>query len=139
MELKKRNEGRDSKRTCLLCHEKIVGRSDKKFCDDYCRTRYNYNKAKETPALYTQIYDQLKLNRKLLRHFNRGGIVHVRKEVLTQKGFNPHFFTHYWKNSKGDVYLFCFEYGFLKKVENGSEKYILILWQTYMSPPVGIV
>ncbi len=42
------------------------------------------------------------------------------------------FFTHYWKNAKGDVYLFVYEYGFLKKVENNNEKYVLIQWQDYM-------
>ncbi len=28
-------------RTCLECHEKIVGREDKKFCSDGCRNAYN--------------------------------------------------------------------------------------------------
>jgi hypothetical protein len=36
------------------------------------------------------------------------------------------------KNQKGDVYLFVYEYGFLKRKENGKDKYVLILWQEYM-------
>ena len=27
--------------TCLECGEKIIGRSDKKFCNDACRNSYN--------------------------------------------------------------------------------------------------
>jgi len=39
----------------------------------------------------------------------------VRAEKLIEFGFNPGYFTHFWKNTKGDVYLFVYEYGFLKK------------------------
>lgn len=46
-------------------------------------------------------------------------------------GFDPDFFTHYWKK-KEDVYLFVYEYGFLKRKEKDKEKYILITWQEYM-------
>ncbi|WP_348647002.1 hypothetical protein [Arenibacter sp. S6351L] len=48
------------------------------------------------------------------------------------EGFDPQFFTHYWKNQKGDVYLFVYEYGFLNKRHNGKDKYILVIWQDYM-------
>jgi hypothetical protein len=74
----------------------------------------------------------LRLNRKLLKEFNKGGKVIVRAEVLKELGFDSNFFTHYWKNTKGDVYLFVYEYGFLKRTENNVEKYILIQWQDYM-------
>jgi len=57
----------------------------------------------------------------------------VRAEVLLNKGFDTNFFTHYWKNQKGDAYLFVNEYGFLKRQENGREKYVLILSQENMN------
>ncbi|MCM4168449.1 hypothetical protein DHD08_12245 [Arenibacter sp. H213] len=41
-------------------------------------------------------------------------------------------FLEYWKNQKGDVYLFVYEYGFLKKTNMGKEKYLLVTWQDYM-------
>jgi hypothetical protein len=47
-------------------------------------------------------------------------------------GFDSRFFTHYWKNKKGEVYLFVYEFGFLKINENQKEKYLLIQWQDYM-------
>ena len=28
-------------KTCQLCNKALKGRSDKKFCDDYCRAAYN--------------------------------------------------------------------------------------------------
>jgi hypothetical protein len=68
-----------------------------------------------------------------LKTYNKGGKVTIRAEVLLELGFNPNFFTHYWKNRKGEVYLFVYEYGFLKKTENGKEKYVLVTWQEYMN------
>jgi hypothetical protein len=58
--------------------------------------------------------------------------VTIKTNILLELGFNPNFFTHYWKNEKGEVYLFAYEYGFLKKNESGKEKYVLVTWQDYM-------
>ena len=118
---------------CLYCNKQLVGRTDKKFCDPQCKSSYQYQQSKEQPErFYNKVDNQLKLNRKILKEYNKGGKVIVRAEVLKAKGFNPNFFTHYWKNNKGDVYLFVYEYGFLKKEEHRIEKFILILWQGYM-------
>lgn len=118
---------------CLYCNKQLVGRTDKKFCDPQCKSSYQYQQSKEQPErFYNKVDNQLKLNRKILKEYNKGGKVTVRAEVLKAKGFNPNFFTHYWKNNKGDVYLFVYEYGFLKKEEHRIDKFILILWQDYM-------
>tara|TARA_B100000795_G_C22742130_1_gene415818 strand:- start:923 stop:1303 length:381 start_codon:yes stop_codon:yes gene_type:complete len=123
----------EKKRTCLSCDEVFEGRSDRKFCSDYCKSNYHYllNKQKEH-SFFTQVAKQLKLNRRLLRDFNKAGKSTVQGGKLIDSGFDPNFFTHYWKNKKGDVYLFCYEYGFLKKVERQKIKYILVTWQDYM-------
>jgi hypothetical protein len=84
-------------------------------------------------SLYRQIDKQLKTNRRILKEYNKAGKATVRKTVLLNVGFDPKYFTHYWKNKKGDVYLFCYEYGFLKKTENGKDKYVLVQWQDYMN------
>jgi hypothetical protein len=83
-------------------------------------------------SLYLQIDKQLKKNRRLLMAYNKAGKATLRKKLLHDEGFNPKFFTHYWKNQKGQVYLFCYEYGFLSLEENGKEKYLLVTWQEYM-------
>jgi len=77
--------------------------------------------------------NQLRSNRKILKEYNKGGKVTVRSSVLSELGFDPKFFTHFWKNQKAEVYLFVYEYGFLKKNENGKDKYILVTWQDYMN------
>lgn len=118
---------------CLCCNKELQGRLGKKFCDAHCKSSYHYEKSKaETPKFYHTVDKQLKLNRRLLKEFNKAGKATVREERLLVEGFNPNFFTHYWKNRKNDVYLFCYEFGFLKRIENGKIKYILVEWQDYM-------
>ncbi|ELR69629.1 hypothetical protein C900_04854 [Fulvivirga imtechensis AK7] len=41
-------------------------------------------------------------------------------------------FTHYWKAKNNNLYLFCYEFGFMERTENGKAKYILIQWQPCM-------
>jgi len=119
---------------CLACGNILQGRSDKVFCDAHCKSSYHYRKSiEEAPRFYNYVDNQLKLNRKILKSFNKAGKATVRANKLIELGFNPKFFTHYWKNTKGDVYLFVYEYGFLKRLENDLDKYILIQWQNYMN------
>ena len=119
---------------CLACNKELRGRSDKKFCDLHCKSSYHYRKSLEDePRFYNRVDNQLKLNRKILKHFNKAGKSVIRAEVLKKEGFESKFFTHFWKNNKGDVYFFVYEYGFLKIKEYGKNKYVLVIWQDYMS------
>tara|TARA_Y100000739_G_C20147168_1_gene257141 strand:+ start:203 stop:463 length:261 start_codon:yes stop_codon:yes gene_type:complete len=78
------------------------------------------------------VESQIKLNRRLLKEFNKSGKSTVRSDLLLNKGFSPDFFTHYWKNKKGEVYLFVYEFGFLRVKQNGRDKFVLVRWQEYM-------
>lgn len=118
---------------CLECNEPIEGREGKKFCNTYCKSSYHYKLGKRKISLFKQIDKQLKLNRKLLKTYNKAGKATIRKEYILEQGFNPQYFTHYWKAKNGNVYLFCYEYGFMEKSENGNSKFVLIQWQNYMS------
>ena len=121
------------KKYCPNCEEIIEGRKDKRFCNSYCKSNFHYEKNKENlPRFYSRVDKQLKLNRKVLKGFNKSGKSYVLEEDLISKGFNKKYFTHYWKNEKGEVYLFCYEYGFLSKWENGKKKMVLVTWQPYM-------
>ncbi|PKH50920.1 hypothetical protein CXF68_09580 [Tenacibaculum sp. Bg11-29] len=118
------------KKKCLYCKNELEGRIDKKYCSSYCRSSYHYENDKEKgDSLFKTIDNKLKNNRKVLKYFNKAGFTTIRKEELFEKNFDSKYFTHYWKNSKGDVYLFCYEYGFMSK----KEKYVLVHWQDYMN------
>ena len=125
--------GISDKKQCLYCGETLKGRSDKKYCNLHCKSAYQYEMSKNRPErFFNKVDNQIRLNRKSLKEFNKGGKVTVRKELLTDLGFTDQFFTHTWKNQKGDTYHFIYEYGYLKRMEKGKEKYVLVIWQDYM-------
>jgi len=118
---------------CLECNEIINGRTDKKFCSQYCKSAYHYKQnLRKDKTRFQKIDKILKKNRKILKQFNRAGKATVVKAILLNEGFNPKYFTNYWKAKNNNLYLFCYEYGFMEKTENGKSKYILVTWQKYM-------
>ncbi len=120
-------------KNCPVCGTLLKGRSDKKFCSAKCKSIHQYEQRQETEAFYLKVERQLRINRKLLRRYNKSGFTTIRKSELITQGFEPKFFTHYWKNKKGEVYLFVYEYGFLSTRNNDKEKYVLVTWQDYMN------
>jgi len=118
---------------CLECNEIIEGRTDKKFCSQYCKSAYHYKKNLKKDKTHFQTVDKiLKKNRQILKQYNKAGKATIIKAKLLNEGFNPKYFTNYWKAKNNNLYLFCYEYGFMEKTENGKSKYILVTWQKYM-------
>lgn len=122
---------KDSK--CPVCNKPVLGRSDKKFCSPRCKSLNQYDGRLKNEKFYFQVDKQLKTNRKLLKKYNRSGYTTLRSSKLYEEGFNPNFFTHYWKNQKGDVYLFCYDFGFLSLEKGSKRKYVIVQWQDYMT------
>lgn len=120
-------------KTCIVCGAEVVGRSDKKYCSLQCKSADQYNRRLAEDKFYLEVDKQLKTNRKILKKYNQSGYSTVRKEVLLNEGFVPKYFTHYWKNNKDQVYLFCYEYGFLEIEQKDKKKYVIVEWQRYMT------
>ena len=116
---------------CPVCENVVLGRKDKIYCSANCKSAAQYESRLANDTFFLEVDKQLKTNRKILKKYNQTGYTTLRKRILIEQGFNPDFFTHYWKNSKNQVYLFCYDYGFLDlKDEKG--KYLIVQWQQYM-------
>jgi predicted nucleic acid-binding Zn ribbon protein len=102
-------------RLCLNCTKPVKGRTDKKFCDDYCRNNYNNQLKSNTINLVRNINNALGKNRRILdSHFSEGeGMAKTNKNNLLQKGFQFKYITHTYTNKKGDTYFFCYDMGYL--------------------------
>jgi hypothetical protein len=102
-------------KSCLSCGKTIKGRSDKKFCDDYCRNNYNNQLNADTNNYVRNINNALKKNRRILQDLfpSNEEIVKTTKARLLQSGFQFRFMTHTYTNKKGNTYFFCYEYGYL--------------------------
>ena len=105
----------ETSRTCAACGKPLKGRSDKRFCDDYCRNNFNNQQNSDTTALMRNINNILRKNRRILMDLIPGGeekMAKYPKAKLTNLGFSFQYFTHLYTTQKGGVYHFCYEYGF---------------------------
>jgi predicted nucleic acid-binding Zn ribbon protein len=99
---------------CKACSKMLVGRTDKKFCNDYCRNNFNNQQRAETSNYARNIIHTLKRNKRILEDFlGEAETFKTTKEKLLNQGFQFKYFTHHYKTNKGNVYVFCFEYGYL--------------------------
>jgi predicted nucleic acid-binding Zn ribbon protein len=65
---------------CLECGEKIIGRSDKKFCNDACRNAYNNKQNKDSNNLMRNINNKLRKNYRILTEINTEGKLKLQKQ-----------------------------------------------------------
>ena len=100
---------------CLHCKKVIKGRTDKKFCDDFCRNSYNNEHNSDANNLMRNINNILRKNRRILKNAipANAELIKVKRDLLLQKGYQFQYHTHYYENKKGQIYTFCYEYGIL--------------------------
>jgi predicted nucleic acid-binding Zn ribbon protein len=104
-----------SGKNCLACNKPIKGRSDKKFCDDYCRNNYNNQLKVADSGIVRLINNTLAKNRRILQ-----SLLPADKETnkatrdnLLLKGFSFKYLTHIYTTKTGKDYYYCYEYGYL--------------------------
>ena len=101
-------------RSCRQCGEPLQGRSDKKYCDDQCRSNYNNKINNYGVTEMRSINSILRKNRKILGEvIPVNGEVKIPKEKLYDKGFNFRYFTHTCAGKKGFIYKLCYDYAYL--------------------------
>lgn len=111
------------KQKCLECGEGFLGRSDKKFCSDYCRNAYNNKINKDSKNLIRNINNRLRKNWRILEELNPNGKGTTTKQKLDMKGFDFNYITEVYTTKDGRVYHFCYNQGY-SKLE--SDKYMLV-------------
>src|SRR5690606_30005906 len=96
-------------KTCLFCKKPVKGRSDKKFCDDYCRAAYN-NELKSAANNYIRnVNNALGKNRRILESLlpETESTVKANKDKLIEKGFQFKYHTHQYTAKNGNTYFYC--------------------------------
>jgi Uncharacterized protein containing a Zn-ribbon (DUF2116) len=111
---------------CLECGEPLgPGRDDRKFCNELCKTEY-HNKKRKAPKPYEpfdymnsvemptfkKIYDILLKNWTIMYNVGQydGAVLPLRDFI--GHGFNLKYFTSEVKEENGEVYRFCFNFGY---------------------------
>ncbi len=112
-------------KNCIVCGDRIRGRSDKKFCNDYCKNSFN-NQQKangKNGKLVRNINSSLIRNRKILATLVVKETAKATKEKLVSMGFQFKYYTHSFTNRAGKIYLYCYDFGYL---DIGNDWYLLV-------------
>jgi predicted nucleic acid-binding Zn ribbon protein len=97
---------------CLECGEKIIGRSDKKFCNDACRNAYNNKQNKDSTNLMRNMNNKLRKNYRILVEINTDGKTKITRSKLESLGFDFDYFTNLKVYKNGSEYKFIYDYGY---------------------------
>ena len=98
---------------CLQCNRRLRGRTDKKFCGDKCRSKYNYRVGISSSSPVRITNKILKKNRLILVRLYEETGTKTSREILLSKGFD---FSHYTRRGAIPGYLnciFCYEMGYV--------------------------
>lgn len=107
-------------KTCLFCEKAVKGRSDKKFCDDYCRAAYNNDLKSASNNYIRNVNNALGKNRRILESLLPDGeaTAKANQDKLLQLGFQFKYHTHQYTAKNGNNYFYCYEYGYLPLENN---------------------
>lgn len=107
-----------------------MGRSDKKYCSDQCRTSYNNKLNSDSSNFMRNINNILRKNRRILEKLNPYETTKVSKTELLDHGFNFNYFTNEFVTVKGKIYRFCYDLGYLKL---DHQKYAIVKRKEYVN------
>jgi predicted nucleic acid-binding Zn ribbon protein len=102
-------------RKCKMCPNKIIGRSDKIFCSDKCKTSYHEKLAKVTQRVTLKIDKILHRNRSILLEI-LGKTIQSKKvprQILDTKKFNWTYITHYHVNSQSKTVHYVYDFSWM--------------------------
>lgn len=105
-------------RQCTECGQRIAGRSDKKFCNDQCRTAWHNRAKSEEYVVMRSTNNILKKNRNILADLIANGRSEVRSVALTKLGFRFGYVTRTQKERNGYLSHFCYDVGYVP-ISNG--------------------
>jgi len=98
---------------CLECGTEIYGgRSDKKFCSEVCKNRYNNRKTQNLRNLKLRIRTIVERNHEILSALLREKVYSIERDELRMMGFNPEFVTSHAKAGRHD-HCCCYDIAYV--------------------------
>jgi predicted nucleic acid-binding Zn ribbon protein len=104
---------------CLECGTKLIGRADKKFCSDDCRSTYHNRLNSDSNNFMRTVNNILRRNRRILQNYHHLGMINIERDSLIREGFAFGYYTNEKREQDGKVSRFCYELGY-KEVDTGN-------------------
>jgi len=102
-------------KTCIMCKNPIVGRSDKKFCGIHCKNEYHIKLRKVTTSATHNIDLILHRNYSILLELmgKTAKQKKIKKIWLDKKKFNYSYVTAYHLNSKNKMVNHIYDFSWM--------------------------
>lgn len=98
-------------KNCMLCGKHLLGRTDKKYCGNYCRNTYNNKVNRQSKLAMQTAQNILSRNRRILREvIGESKITQIHTSVLLSKGYHFDYLTCVRKSSRGEEHKYCYEF-----------------------------
>lgn len=119
---------------CPQCGKAIVGRSDKKFCDAYCRNSFNNQHITADEQYIKMTNTIIRKNRRILKTLCPEGKATVRREILETMGYDFRYFSGLYTSGKSKLrYFLLYDYAFAPIYDHEVAKSLIVQRQTYMN------
>lgn len=82
-------------KSCMQCGQRLFGRRDKKFCNDFCRNTFNNQLNKENIEVIRITNNKLKKNHKILRNLVETSKLNLTRTELELLGFDLNLVTSF--------------------------------------------
>jgi hypothetical protein len=100
---------------CVHCSKQLHGRTDKRFCNDHCRSDFHNRQNAIAGRYMRQIDRNLKKNRRILSALLCGKqSARIQMNQLQEQGFAFGYFTHVHCTRTGLLYFYCYELSYAK-------------------------
>lgn len=116
---------------CLACENPLKGRTDKKYCDDYCRSTYNNSIKPASTKCVRNINNALLKNRRILQRFYSNSTAAdkiINRENMLQEGFQFKYLTHTIPQAQQIPIYCCYDFGYKPLPD---ESYLIIQLQQH--------
>jgi hypothetical protein len=97
-------------KSCLHCKDVLRGRSDKKFCNDSCRSAYNNMRYADYNSHVRKVNQRLRNNHKVLQQLLDDKSERlVNESALISAGFQFQFYTHVHLHPDGALFKVVYD------------------------------
>lgn len=97
---------------CISCGATLVGRIDKRFCNDNCRAQFHNQRGFARQKLVRATHRILLANRQILADLAGAYTEPIHRQLLIKRGFRFTYFTNELLQADGPPHRFCYDYGY---------------------------
>src|SRR5687767_3901913 len=108
----------NQEKKCEACGTSIIGRIDKRFCSDQCRSTFNNRQNSDVTNYIRNVNNALRKNRRILAALNPLGKTRLSREKLLAMGFDFRYYTSTYTTREDAQYFYCYDQGYLPMEKN---------------------